>query len=211
MWKRYQFYSPSILVPSLHLGICQVQASCKFHPVLYTQIFLSFKTFLQALQLMIRESCSGFPLFLPVFSSITTSFVVVFATFFPGCSVPWVWRVTSLTLTWRWGIFETLKYKIYVCQRERKLEDSKNFILQDEIRELNSYFVKLSILKTLKQGSAEFADDFLYRERRLRGSSSKRYYYVNQQVLNFNIIMKRPLTHTKTMTFQFAYLPLDIK
>lgn len=55
---------PSVLVPSFHLGVCQVEFSCEFHAVLYAEVFLPFETLLQCLQLVVCERGSRFPLLL---------------------------------------------------------------------------------------------------------------------------------------------------
>lgn len=54
---------PSVLVPGLDLGVRQIQLRRQFHPVLYAQVFLSLKTPLQAIELMICESCPSFSRF----------------------------------------------------------------------------------------------------------------------------------------------------
>ena len=46
---------PSVLVPSFHLGVSQVQFGGKFHPVLNAQVLLPLEAALQGLELVIGE------------------------------------------------------------------------------------------------------------------------------------------------------------
>lgn len=51
-------YPPSILVPGFHLCVCQIKLRGQFHSILNAKVFLSLKTLLQAVQLMIDEGRS---------------------------------------------------------------------------------------------------------------------------------------------------------
>lgn len=51
---------PAVLVPGLDLGVSEVERSCKVHAVLHTQVLLPFKAPFQLIELVIRESSSGF-------------------------------------------------------------------------------------------------------------------------------------------------------
>jgi len=60
----YKLVSPSILVPSLDLGVGQIELSRQFHAVLNAQVLLSLKTLFECLQLVVRERRPRFSLFL---------------------------------------------------------------------------------------------------------------------------------------------------
>lgn len=51
---------PAVLVPGLDLRVREVERSCQVHAVLHTQVFLPLKATLQLIELVVRESCSGF-------------------------------------------------------------------------------------------------------------------------------------------------------
>lgn len=51
---------PAVLVPGLDLGVREVERGCQVHAVLHTQILLPLKATLQLIELVVRESCSGF-------------------------------------------------------------------------------------------------------------------------------------------------------
>ena len=53
---------PSVLVPSLDLGVRQVQFGRELHPVLDGEILLPLEAGLQGLQLVVREGCPRLPL-----------------------------------------------------------------------------------------------------------------------------------------------------
>ena len=57
---------PSVLVPSLDLGVRQVQFGRELHPVLDGEIFLPLEAGLQGLQLVVREGRPRLPLLLGV-------------------------------------------------------------------------------------------------------------------------------------------------
>ena len=53
---------PPVLVPGLHLGVCQAQFGRQLHPVLDREIFLSLEAGLQGLQLVVGEGSPRLPL-----------------------------------------------------------------------------------------------------------------------------------------------------
>ena len=55
---------PPVLVPGLHLGVCQAQFGRQLHPVLDREIFLSLEAGLQGLQLVVGEGGPRLPLLL---------------------------------------------------------------------------------------------------------------------------------------------------
>ena len=55
VWKIRKWCLPSVLIPGFHLSVCEIEASGQFHTILYTQVFLSFETSLQTVQLVVGK------------------------------------------------------------------------------------------------------------------------------------------------------------
>jgi hypothetical protein len=58
---HFMDFLPAVLVPSFHLSVGQSEFGGQFKSVLYAEVFLTFETLLQCLQLMVGERRSSFP------------------------------------------------------------------------------------------------------------------------------------------------------